>query len=82
MTRAQPSQANWLAGVARPWPAPSLLNPPAPHRLADLLRRLRAAVSVRSRWSTAEPRPKRPYHPPLRESFMEEAAMRREMFRL
>ncbi|MCV7287634.1 MULTISPECIES: hypothetical protein [Mycolicibacterium] len=82
MTRAQPSQANPLAGVTRAWPAIALPRNEPRHRIADLLRRIRAAVRAESTTDTPKTRPKREYHPPLRESFMEEAAMRREMFRL
>ncbi|MGV0743889.1 hypothetical protein [Mycolicibacterium sp. XJ870] len=82
MTPAQLSEANPLAGAARSWPAIALPRKEPRHHIADLLCRIRAALLVRSATSKPRARPQREYTPPLRESFMEEATMRREMFRL
>ncbi|MHC9295414.1 hypothetical protein ACRCUN_23380 [Mycobacterium sp. LTG2003] len=82
MTRAQPSQATPLAGVTRAWPAIALPRTEPRRPIADLLRRIRTAIRAVSTTKTPKARPKATYNPPLRESFMEEAAMRREMFRL
>ncbi|WKG04096.1 hypothetical protein [Mycolicibacterium sp. HK-90] len=95
MTRAQRSPAISIAesvtGVARGWTAKDALitspaaAPPVPlgrdGRDGGLWHRTVAAVRAAL---AAVPRPqlKQPYYPPLREGFVEDAAMAREMWRL
>ncbi|MGV0811064.1 hypothetical protein ABQF34_03835 [Mycolicibacterium boenickei] len=95
MTRAQRfpaiSIAESVTGVARGWTAKdALIAPPVPappvplppdRPRTGLWRRAFAAVRA---VAAAAPRPKlkRPYYPPLREGFVEDAAMAREMWRL
>ncbi|MCV7333574.1 hypothetical protein [Mycolicibacterium senegalense] len=92
MTRAQRSPAisiaNSVTGVARGWAAKdAVFTPPATapatprHREGGLWRRTLTAVRAAL---AGLPRPdlKRPYYPPLREGFVEDAAMAREMWRL
>ncbi|MCV7065710.1 hypothetical protein H7H51_08230 [Mycolicibacterium farcinogenes] len=74
-----------MTGVARGWTAkgPSSFGPRVP---LDRDRRdgglwHRAVATVRAALAAA-PRLKRPYYPPLREGFVEDAAMAREMWRL
>ncbi|MEV0669137.1 hypothetical protein [Mycobacterium sp. NPDC050441] len=95
MTRAQRSPAisiaNSVTGVARGWTAkdalftPPVTDPPMPARPDRREGGLwqRAAAAVRAALAAA-PRPdlKSPYYPPLREGFVEDAAMSREMWRL
>lgn len=65
-----------MTGVARGW----TVNDAVVARPA-VWRRMIAAIRVAL---AAAPRPqwKRPYYPPLREGFVEDAAMAREMWRL
>lgn len=69
-----------MTGVARGWTAKdAVFTPPAtaPARWRRALAAVRTALA-------AVPRPdlKQPYYPPLREGFVEDAAMAREMWRL
>ncbi|MFN6547428.1 hypothetical protein [Mycolicibacterium nivoides] len=95
MTRAQRSPAisiaNSMTGVARGWTAKgAVFTPPvtAPAIPAGLQpregRRWRRALAAVRAALAAVPRPdlKQPYYPPLREGFVEDAAMAREMWRL
>ncbi|WP_454787949.1 hypothetical protein [Mycolicibacterium lutetiense] len=80
-----------MTGVARGWTAKdTLVTPPVTDRAtplhpgpreAGLWRR--AVAAVRAALATV-PRPdlKQPYYPPVREAFVEDAAMSREMWRL
>lgn len=95
MARAQRSPAisiaNSVTGVARGWTAKdTVFTPPMPapaipsrptRRDGSLWRRTLAAVRAAL---AAVPKPdlKQPYYPPLREGFVEDAAMAREMWRL
>lgn len=75
-----------MTGVARGWTAQdTVVTPPVPlrrpRREGGLWRRTMAAVRTAL---AAVPRPdlKQPYYPPLREKFVEDSAMAREMWRL
>ncbi|MDG5772950.1 hypothetical protein [Mycolicibacterium fortuitum] len=93
MTRAQRSAAvsiaNSMTGVARGWTAKdAVFNPPVPAMPVGPSRpkigRWRHALAMVRSALAAVPRPdlKRPYYPPPREGFVEDAAMAREMWRL
>lgn len=79
-----------MTGVARGWTAKdTLITPPvaAPANPVSPLRedgRWRRALAAVRAALAAVPRPdlKQPYYPPLREGFVEDAAMAREMWRL
>lgn len=79
MTRAQRSPAisiaNSVTGLTRGWTAPDTVVTPG------LWRRTMSAVRTAL---AAIPRPDltQPYYPPVREGFVEDAAMAREMWRL
>ncbi|MGA5544853.1 hypothetical protein ACPCIR_23625 [Mycobacterium sp. NPDC051198] len=95
MTRAQRSPAisiaNSMTGVARGWTAkdavfaPPVTGPAIPsgptRREGGFWRRTLTALRTAL---AAAPRPdlKQPYYPPLREKFVEDSAMAREMWRL
>ncbi|MFV8171559.1 hypothetical protein [Mycolicibacterium peregrinum] len=95
MTRAQRSPAisiaNSMTGVARGWTAKdAVFTPPAtgPAIPSDHTRReggfwRRTLAAVRTALAAVpRPDPKQPYYPPLREKFVEDSAMAREMWRL
>jgi hypothetical protein len=52
------------------------------HRLADWVQGVIEAVRERSQCRISRPEPKKRYQHPRRESFIEDAAMAREMYRL
>lgn len=83
MTQAQPLGANPLAGVARAWPRipgtdSTIRDNAAPGRIARMWQGIANVLTAKNARARAEG----PYYPPRRESFVEEAAMAREMWRL
>ncbi|OMC31161.1 hypothetical protein A5740_15070 [Mycobacterium sp. GA-1841] len=65
-----------MTGVARGWSGnDALVARPAGWRRAIAAIRAALAAAPRPQW-------KQPYYPPLREGFIEDAAMAREMWRL
>lgn len=83
MTQAQPLGANPLAGVARAWPripaSDNMIHDAAtPGRVARLWQGIVDVLTAKHARARAEGA----YYPPRRESFVEEAAMAREMWRL
>ena len=61
---------------------PVLLPPRSRRRIAELAADTIGAISAMFRTRTRRQRPRREQYPPRREDFVEEPAMRREMFRL
>lgn len=85
MTQAQPFRANQMVDVARAWPRIPAQTSHArarQHPITGLWLRTRAALRGIARAAASRPRSERPYYPPRRESFIEDAAMAREMLRL